>query len=315
MTIGVQKIECMRIIICDVGDAACAYVTSKNGHTMMIDCGSNEFKENPVDVFHRCKKWLGSKDYYTQRGEIYPITLLHITHPDKDHVRNASRIIKEIPPYLLKKEPFEKFPDGDEIHTDYVEKIDKVYRGTNPEDIDWGFEYNKICQIPIEKCVSTNSLKEKVRNNSSILRYIKEDGVGILFCGDLEKPGWEYLVANNPNFINLLKENGGNVLIAPHHGHKSGFPAALFDAIGDVDVVIHSKDTEASKEGTDVSSQYTNKAGGHIYNVISDGQYSYFGKVLTTRSNGNVFIDTNNGHGLYSIWTDKASPNHDKYRK
>jgi hypothetical protein len=29
-------------------------------------------------------------------------------------------------------------------------------------------------------------LKNKERNNSSILRYLKEDGVGILFCSDLE---------------------------------------------------------------------------------------------------------------------------------
>ena len=29
----------MKIIICDVGDAACAFVSSANRKTMMIDCG------------------------------------------------------------------------------------------------------------------------------------------------------------------------------------------------------------------------------------------------------------------------------------
>ena len=304
----------MKVIICDVGDAACAFVTSSNGHTMMIDCGSNEQKENPVDVFKHYKNWLGSKDYCTQGGCRYPITLLHITHPDDDHVRNASRVIREIPPYLLRKEQYEEYPDGNDINKDYVEKIDKVYRGNNPETINWGFECNQICHIPVRECVTEDSLKAKVRNNSSIVRYIKDDGIGILFCGDLEKPGWEYLVANYPDFIKLLKDEGVNILIAPHHGHKSGFPSALFDVIGNVDVVVHSKDTEASKEGTDVSTQYTNKSDGHIYNVIKDERYSYFGKVLTTRSNGNVFIDTT-VPGDYSIWTDKASPNHDKYLK
>ena len=55
----------MKVIICDVGDAACAFVTSTNGHTMMIDCGSNEHKENPVTVFNRYKRWLGTKEYST----------------------------------------------------------------------------------------------------------------------------------------------------------------------------------------------------------------------------------------------------------
>lgn len=59
LTIGVQKIVFMKIIICDVGDAACAFVTSNNGHTMMIDCGSNDQKDNPVDIFKLNKQWLG----------------------------------------------------------------------------------------------------------------------------------------------------------------------------------------------------------------------------------------------------------------
>ena len=41
----------MKIIICDVGDAACAFLTSPNAYTMMIDCGSSDNKTNPVDIF------------------------------------------------------------------------------------------------------------------------------------------------------------------------------------------------------------------------------------------------------------------------
>ena len=51
---------------------------------------------------------------------------------------------------------------------------------------------------------------------------------------------------------------GIDVLIAPHHGHDSGFPKALFNLTGKVKVIILSKDTEASKEGSDVYSGYSN---------------------------------------------------------
>lgn len=299
----------MKIIVCDVGDAACAIVTAESGYTMMVDCGSKSDKTNPVDTFNSQKKWLGAKDYVTKGGTSYPLALLHITHPDDDHVGNASRIKSELTPYLLQNNDYELFTDGSDVNSDYKEKIDKKYRGRNPEEIPWGFEVNEIKGIPVNVCKSNDNLKSKERNNSSIIRFIKQGGLGILFCGDLEKAGWEYFVEHYPSYIQTLKDNGVNVLIAPHHGHKSGFPKALFDAIGNVDLVIHSKDTEASKEGSDVSTQYTNFSNGCKYKALNDSNI-YYGKVLTTRSNGNIYLQS--VADGFNIWADKASPNHEK---
>lgn len=303
-----NRVEAMKIIICDVGNGACAIITSSSGYTMMIDCGCNAEKTNPVEIFKMYKDWLGSKNYVTQQGMAYPITLLHITHPDDDHVRNAVRIKEELTPYLVLKNNYEEFSDRDTINNDYVKLLDKPYRGSNPEVVKWGFDTNIIVKIPVQKCKSNIYLKNKVRNNSSILRYLREKTCGILFCGDLEKAGWDYLIKHEEKFISEIKKQGVNVLIAPHHGHKSGFPAALFDVIGDVDIVIHSKDSEANKEGTDVSTQYSEHAIGHQYKSLNDKQL-YLGKVLTTRSNGNIYIDSNSTD--YSVWTDKASHNHE----
>ncbi len=301
----------MKVIICDVGNAASAFVTDNNGNTMMIDCGSKVGKANPVDVFINQKEWLGQKDYVTASGESYPLALLHITHPDDDHVRNAKDVKKRIPPYLLQRTRYENFPDGDEVNSDYVRELDKEYRGSNPETIAWSFDINEIRSLSVETCMNNVSLCGKVRNNSSIVRYIKEDGVGILFCGDLEKAGWEKLLIDNYIFAKTLKEGGVNILFAPHHGHKSGFPKALFDLIGNVDIVIFSKDTEANIDGTDVSTQYSGFAYGMKYEALSNNSY-YDGKVLTTRSNGNIYIATSEG-GNYRIFTDKASSNHERH--
>lgn len=49
----------MKILICDVGNAASAFVVANNGYTMMIDCGSNQDKVNPVDLFKSMQKTLG----------------------------------------------------------------------------------------------------------------------------------------------------------------------------------------------------------------------------------------------------------------
>lgn len=300
----------MRLIICDVGNAACAIVTASSGYTMMIDCGSSQEKPNPVSTFNNYKNWLKVKEY-VDGNRSYPLTLLHITHPDDDHVRNAAEIVKNLPPYLLCRNRHEYFSDGDKINSTYVEELDEQYRTPNNVTIEWGFDINETIKIPVQECQNIETLKQKERNNSSILRYIKGDGLSVLFCGDLEMPGWEYLFKKFPSFVNMLKDNGVDVLVAPHHGHKSGFPRALFDAIGTVGVVIHSKDSEADKEGTDVSTQYAECSNGHNYVALTD-KNCYYGKVLTTRSNGNIFISSNGS--TFTIWADKASSNHQRVK-
>lgn len=297
----------MKIIVFDVGNAFCSLIKSPNGYGLMIDCGCHNDKDNPVDVIRNNVEWLELKPFVASTGTSYPLGLLHITHPDDDHVRNAARIERELKPYLLRKIKWEEFPDGKDINNDYKQSIDNQYRGSNPETIEWGFDENKIFQIPIDTVKTDEELSKKVRNNSSILRYISHNGVRILFTGDLETAGWQWLIDNNRDFVNTVK-SGIDIFIAPHHGHNSGFPKCLFDLIGNVKMIIHSKGSEANIEGTDVAAQYSNYADGANYYNLKDKKV-YNGKVLTTRSNGNIYI--NFLPDSFRVWTAKASSNHD----
>ena len=47
----------LKIIICDVGNAASAIVKVPTGYSMMIDCGCNQEKNNPVDIFFYNLNW------------------------------------------------------------------------------------------------------------------------------------------------------------------------------------------------------------------------------------------------------------------
>lgn len=303
----------MNIVVFDVGNASCNYICSPNKYAMMIDCGSSNEKQNPVDLIKNFnssdRELFKSKPYITSAGKVYPLALLHITHPDDDHVRNSERVYKELTPYLLRHTYTEQYDDSDSINKDYVENLDKEYRGSNPEQVDWGFENNVTFSIPIDTVKTDSKLRSKVRNNSSIIRYIKYNDVRILFAGDLETAGWEWLTKHDTRFSSLMK-NGLDVLVAPHHGHESGFPKALFDLTGNVKTIILSKDSEATKEGTDVFSGYSKYANGVKFHNLSDSNM-YKGKILTTRSNGNIYIFVNPSYGLY-IATDKASSNHKK---
>lgn len=175
----------------------------------MIDCGSSNEKPNPVDIIKNfnagnCEPFK-SKPFVTSLGKAYPLALLHITHPDDDHVRNSERIYNELTPYLLQRIYTEQYDDSDSINKDYVENLDKGYRGNNPERIDWGFENNITFHIPIETVKSDSQLRSKIRNNSSIIRYIKYNNVKFLFAGDLETAGWEWLAEHDSRFSSLMK--------------------------------------------------------------------------------------------------------------
>lgn len=303
----------MEVVVFDVGNASCNYICSPNKYAMMIDCGRSPEKENPVDFIKRCNNsgegLFKSRPFVTSECKTYPLALLHITHPDKDHVRNADRVYNELTPYLLCRNYTEKFDDADTIDDAYRKKLDKEYRGDNPETINWGFDVETTFSIPIDTVKTDPLLRGSVRNNSSILRYIKYNGIRFLFTGDLETEGWEWLVKNDVHFRVLMKQ-GIDVLVAPHHGHDSGFPKALFDLTGNVKTIILSKDSEATKEGTDVYTGYSNYADGVRYYNTSD-KNMYEGKVLTTRSNGNIYIFVDQSYGLYFA-TEKASSNHKK---
>jgi hypothetical protein len=150
----------------------------------------------------------------------------------------------------------------------------------------------------------------KVKNNSSILRFIEYGGKKILFSGDLEKEGWDWLAKNDQDFINTMK-NGLDILIAPHHGHKSGFPTSLFDLTGNVEISILSKASESEKEDSDVSSQYSQYSNGIAYENLNDKQLYFADGTLTTRSNGNIFLEIGET-GNINVFTEKASSNHSK---
>lgn len=292
----------MKLIIFDVEDSACALIVCPNGYSMMIDCGCHTEKICPVDQILSNRDRLGMIDYMG-----YPLTLLHITHPDNDHVNNSEKLTGSFAPYLVSRRKYEHFSIDQDIPEDYKKHIDLKYRG-NPIIFDlWGFEENKIFSIPMDIVKTVPELKIKEKNNSSVLKYVKSNGVSVLFGGDLEKAGWDWLVNNDPNFANTMAQ-GLTILIAPHHGHLSGFPQSLFNLTGSVQVIVHSKGGEGDIEGTNVANQYTDMATG--INYLTPDNQAFSGKVLTTRSNGNIVIDAVDP-GRFYVHTEKASPNHE----
>jgi beta-lactamase superfamily II metal-dependent hydrolase len=117
-------------------------------------------------------------------------------------------------------------------------------------------------------------------NNLSMAIFLSCHGVGVMFTGDLEKPG----------FAELLKDElfgcalqSTNVYIASHHGRENGCSKDVAKLLTNVYyVVISDKGYEHETQDT-LSFYYKIAKGGHF------GLQTRY--VLTTRNDGRILFD------------------------
>lgn len=285
----------MKIITFDVSNAACSLVVCPNGHSIMIDCGCHEEKNCPVDHINSMRQpggyLSGMKVWQTPNGNQYPLTMLDISHPDADHVKNSQAVKEKLTPYLLSRRLIDEFPkeEQDATHEYYKDELCIPYRDFSLPQPQWGFEENYVFDIPMNEILASEIMRPKLRNNASRVRLLGYKGFRILFGGDMETEGWEWLIDNNRlGFADIIKK-GVTVLVAAHHGHKSGFSSKLFSAMGNPQLSILSKGSETDGE-TDVSSRYSELSEGVKVRQIGSAEVKVRSSV-STRSNGNIFIE------------------------
>jgi len=282
----------MRIVIFDVSNGNCGLVVGDNGNSMMIDCGSHLEKPCPVDAILNLKRkdgWLEHmKDF-----EKHSLAKLVISHPDMDHIKNSAKVHSHLRPRLISRRKLTEYPTqmlatDDDSFKEYESKFCKAY--TSPATIlpDWAFS-TKSFQIPFDK-LSDDSLFgiSSFKNNSSLVYLLEFGGIRVMFCGDMEKEGWVWLLKNDASFLQEMSK-GIDILIASHHGHKSGYSNELMKVMGDPKLTIISKGTETGALRK-VAPQYSAKSTGLDVKNLStksvEKKYS-----VSTRANGRIYLD------------------------
>jgi beta-lactamase superfamily II metal-dependent hydrolase len=273
----------VRVILFDVGQGFCCFLKSATGATLMIDC-SGSAKFSPVKYI---------KEH--ELGGVAPIngkflTKLIVTHPHDDHIKDISRVIEELPPYLLLRGLYnwEDVKSPDKSADDY-ESLDTFaawqaqYTAVPVYAPNWGrmsIEHFRVPQI-----ILPNTNNGKAVNNSSFAVIVTFTGTvythKFLFGGDLEQSGWEALLRQNAAFRTAVK--GTTFYFASHHGHISGFSTELFTAMGGQPFLNLISATTCYDSH---DSRYSANARGLYF-----GQEQRF--TLTTRTDGSIFIDVN----------------------
>ncbi|CEG58511.1 DNA uptake/competence protein ComA [Legionella fallonii LLAP-10] len=178
----IQKGEAV-IQILDVGQGLAVAIQTQN-HTLLYDTGDQFFQGSDLGA-------MVILPFYQAIG-VKKIDKIVISHPDKDHRGGLKSIETGISVDELLVNNTHYYDHGMTCHD---------YPGWQWDEISFHF-------FPIHQ-----SFRDK--NNNSCILQISNAAGGILFTGDIEQMGEDYLVRTYGNQLN------SQVLIVPHHGSKT----------------------------------------------------------------------------------------------
>ena len=262
----------MIVNVYDVGHGFCGYVRDGiTGANLLIDCGYNEHTGvHPAE---------GVVAEYGRIGGLV------IQNYDEDHVDGLPRLLARLGPcpvsvlygnptitpaqILALKTP----PYGDGILA--LLQIKARYTAPMAGGGAPGECYISQYWNPYPWVDNTNDL--------SLVTFVHGPGYSVLFAGDLEGPGWRWLLWN-PAFRSELARV--KVYVASHHGRTTGYCAEVFEHCRPAVVII-----------SDGEIQYETQA--HCYAQHASGipwGEGQVRRVLTTRRDGDIRISPGLGY-------------------
>ncbi|WP_377190744.1 ComEC/Rec2 family competence protein [Ruegeria meonggei] len=267
------------IRIWEVGAGLCIHIRTPNGQNHIIDAGkSDDF--SPAEHI---------RDRHWSDGDV--LNYLIISHQDADHVgdlENLKAYLGSPKIYLRNKSVPDKEKYGllQRIYQQVLKQFDKSYTTSitweesprNP-DLNGG--------VRIKYAFLDWSEAQTINNSSIVVAYEYQETV-IIFPGDIEEFGWERLIAKNPNlFSELISDTSTVILVAPHHGRKSGYSPGMIDYFKP-DLVIISDGYGAGE----TDPRFRTCASGLYIDDIEK-------KFLTTKTNGRKRISVAANGALY----------------
>lgn len=263
------------IKVWDVSHGSANYIQTPNGKNIIIDAGTDGGFQPLYHMYHN--------------QSLRKIDWAIITHPHKDHIGEIKNLVYLNPSVLTRPSHIKKshinwsnFNQVDkELLEAYFELSDRYNSPSPPSTCPSNSQNNGGVEI---KTFTPTSCSLDNLNNHSVVTIISYAGTKVVIPGDNEPDSWNELFKTE-GFKDAIK--GTNVLIAPHHGRKSGFSRELFDIIQPNLIVM------SDKPGVETGavSEYGCCVKGEGWLIHSrGGRTSENRKVLTTRCDGMIEI-------------------------
>tara|TARA_R110002049_G_scaffold195855_1_gene364990 strand:- start:56 stop:931 length:876 start_codon:yes stop_codon:yes gene_type:complete len=266
------------VVFWDVQHGHMTYIKTPNNRHIVIDLGTGDYSKGK-EAF---SPLLHLRDKYGVKQLDYVI----ITHPHLDHIDDILNFdalnpkVLRRPKHLSNDEVMERVLERDrakfekycEINKRYNQSVssDSTDSASNPEN--WG-------DLKIKSFTPTSCNHDNF-NNHSIVTIIEYAKTKIVIPGDNEKCSFDELMAQD-DFVESIKD--ADILLAPHHGRKSGYNEEFVNAVNPRLTVV----SDGRFCDTSYNAQYTNKSRGWKVHKKGNGT-SRIRKCLTTASDGEV---------------------------
>lgn len=261
-----------------VGEGDMFYIQHNSDNFTVIDCYMHE--DNKDIIMKEIEE--KSKDKQIHR--------FISTHPDEDHILGIKSFRDKlgianfycVENEATKNEYTEDFKeycdlrDGDKHFYIYEGRSRKwmnmsgsddngVERGSSGINILWPKTNNSYYKEALEKAKNG----ESPNNISPIIKYSLENGVKVLWFGDLEKDFME-------NIKNDLDIEEADIIFAPHHGRESGkIPKEILDKIKPKLIIIGEAPSNNLNYYNGYNTITQNSAGDIIFECVSNKVHIY----------------------------------------
>lgn len=165
--------------------------------------------------------------------DVNKIDYLILTHPDKDHIGGASKIIDTFEVGQIFQTSFQK---GSKAQSSLEKSIEeKKVKTTIPKEVTDIKLGSLNCTI-----YPANKDEYKKSNDYSLVMLVNDDKLNYVFAGDAEKKRINELLKIDFPKIDLLK--------VPHHGRANSSSTKLIEKLSPTYAVITNYESEADEE-------------------------------------------------------------------
>lgn len=298
-----------KCIIWKVEHGSAAFLITPNHRTIMFDAGSSEDFSPAVHLSEK----------YNLNNQGNRLDRLILSHPDRDHISdlpNTNRLLNpkrftrnhNIPERVIYpsgksnlQDPLKTYNEMTKIYVHPINNYNKATPITN-----WGDVFVKTF------CCNENQVSDcpdsHLKNNMSIVSYIRYKDTEIVIPGDLEPYGW-WALLENTEISKYIGNAKARILVASHHGRESGL--CYYDDADKrciysdfLDIMKPHLVIMSDKRGneTTVPELYKPHASGFPVHSKSDHNIKKK-QVLTTKTNNYVLINVYGEHTTPAVVT------------
>ncbi len=271
--------EKVTVVFWDVQHGNAVYIRTPNNRHIVIDLGTGSYGENNLTFSPLL--------YLKNKWRVTQLDYVIVTHPHLDHIddilnfdRLSPKLFKR-PKHLTKEDIMKNVRDEDKLKFEKYFEINERYTSSVPPENDPSnpdyYGGVIIKGFSPTKCSTSNI------NNHSIVEVISFAGKKIVFTGDNEECSFNELLENT-NFKNTIRN--ADILLAPHHGRKSGFHNEFVELVNPKLTVI----SDGNFCDTSATDRYSQKSRGmnvmHRRNNTEEKR-----KCVTTRNDGVIVAE------------------------